>query len=60
MDDRWAVGLIWMLLMALGADWSGLHFMVGAFLAGAVRLDKGAACLNSWQRNSGPRLFRFR
>ncbi len=36
MDDRWAVGLIWMLLMALGADWSGLHFMVGAFLAGAV------------------------
>ncbi len=36
MDDRWAVALVWMLLMALGADWSGLHFMVGAFLAGAV------------------------
>ena len=35
-DDRWIVGLVWMLLMALGADWSGLHFMVGAFLAGAV------------------------
>ena len=34
--DRWYVGLIWLALCALGADWSGLHFMVGAFLAGAV------------------------
>jgi Kef-type K+ transport system membrane component KefB len=34
--DRWHVGLVWLLLCALGADWSGLHFMVGAFLAGAV------------------------
>jgi Kef-type K+ transport system membrane component KefB len=34
--DRWHVGLIWLALTALGADWSGLHFMVGAFLAGAV------------------------
>ena len=34
--DRWHAGLIWLLLCALGADWSGLHFMVGAFLAGAV------------------------
>jgi len=34
--DRWHLGLIWLLLCALGADWAGLHFMVGAFLAGAV------------------------
>ncbi len=34
--DRWYVGLIWLALCGLGADWSGLHFMVGAFLAGAV------------------------
>ncbi len=34
--DRWHAGIIWLALCALGADWSGLHFMVGAFLAGAV------------------------
>ena len=34
--DRWYVGLIWLALVSFGADWSGLHFMVGAFLAGAV------------------------
>ena len=34
--DRWYVALVWLLLCALGADWCGLHFMVGAFLAGAV------------------------
>jgi Kef-type K+ transport system membrane component KefB len=34
--DRWYVGLIWLVLCGLGADWSGLHFMVGAFLSGAV------------------------
>ena len=34
--DRWYVGLVWLALCALGADWAGLHFMVGAFLAGAV------------------------
>lgn len=34
--DRWYVGLIWLVLCSLGADWSGLHFMVGAFLSGAV------------------------
>jgi Kef-type K+ transport system membrane component KefB len=34
--DRWAVSLIWLALVALGADWCGLHFMVGAFLAGVV------------------------
>jgi Kef-type K+ transport system membrane component KefB len=35
-SDRWYLGLIWLAACALGADWSGLHFMVGAFLAGAV------------------------
>ena len=34
--DRWYAGLIWLAACGLGADWSGLHFMVGAFLAGAV------------------------
>jgi Kef-type K+ transport system membrane component KefB len=34
--DRWYVGLIWLAAMSLYADWAGLHFMVGAFLAGAV------------------------
>lgn len=34
--DRWYVALIWLLAVALGADWCGLHYMVGAFLAGAV------------------------
>ena len=34
--DRWYVALIWLALCGLGADWSGLHFMVGAFLAGAI------------------------
>jgi K+:H+ antiporter len=34
--DRWYLGLIWLALCGFGADWAGLHFMVGAFLAGAV------------------------
>ncbi|UVO50857.1 cation:proton antiporter [Sphingomonas sp. SUN019] len=34
--DRWYVGLIWLAAAGLAADWAGLHFMVGAFLAGAV------------------------
>jgi Kef-type K+ transport system membrane component KefB len=28
--------LVWLLLCGWAADWSGLHFMVGAFLSGAV------------------------
>jgi Kef-type K+ transport system membrane component KefB len=34
--DRWFLALPWLALVALGADWCGLHFMVGAFLAGVV------------------------
>jgi len=34
--DRWFVSLVWLGLVSLGADWCGLHYMVGAFLAGAV------------------------
>lgn len=34
--DRWPLSLIWLALVGLAADWAGLHFMVGAFLAGAV------------------------
>jgi Kef-type K+ transport system membrane component KefB len=34
--DRWYAGIIWLAVCGLAADWAGLHFMVGAFLAGAV------------------------
>ncbi|MEQ1550880.1 cation:proton antiporter [Sphingorhabdus sp.] len=34
--DRWYAGLIWLAASGLAADWAGLHYMVGAFLAGAV------------------------
>ena len=35
-NERWAVALIWLVISGLSADLAGLHFMVGAFLAGAV------------------------
>ena len=35
-NDRWAVGLIWLVGCGFAADWAGLHYMVGAFLAGVV------------------------
>lgn len=35
-SDRWYGGFIWLAACGLAADWAGLHFMVGAFLAGAV------------------------
>jgi Kef-type K+ transport system membrane component KefB len=34
--DRWYLGLIWLAACGYLADWSGLHYMVGAFLAGAA------------------------
>lgn len=34
--DRWHLALVWLAACAFAADWAGLHFMVGAFLAGAV------------------------
>jgi Kef-type K+ transport system membrane component KefB len=34
--DRWYVGLIWLAINGFAADWAGLHYMVGAFLSGAV------------------------
>ena len=34
--DRWYVGLIWLAACGFGADWCGLDFIVGAFLAGAI------------------------
>ncbi len=34
--DRWYVSFIWLAVCGYFADWAGLHFMVGAFLAGAV------------------------
>lgn len=39
-QDRWYVALVWLIVCAFGADWCGLHFMVGAFLAGAVLESK--------------------
>ncbi|WP_373476274.1 cation:proton antiporter [Sphingorhabdus sp.] len=35
-NDRWYVGLIWLAICGFAADWAGLHYMVGAFLSGAV------------------------
>ena len=35
-SDRWYVGLIWLPACGFAADQAGLHFMVGAFLSGAV------------------------
>lgn len=35
-QDRWYAGLIWMAACGFGAEHGGLHFMVGAFLSGAV------------------------
>jgi Kef-type K+ transport system membrane component KefB len=35
-NDRWYAGLIWLAACGFAADWAGLHFMVGAFLSGAV------------------------
>ena len=35
-SDRWYLGLIWLALCGFAADRAGLHFMVGAFLSGAV------------------------
>jgi Kef-type K+ transport system membrane component KefB len=35
-SDRWYAAIFWLILCGFGADWSGLHFMVGAFLAGVV------------------------
>lgn len=34
--DRWYVGIIGLACYGFGADWAGLHFMVGAFLAGVI------------------------
>lgn len=34
--DRWPLGLVWLAACGFAADWAGLHYMVGAFLAGAV------------------------
>lgn len=34
--DRWYLGFIWLAACGLGADWSGLHYTVGAFIAGVV------------------------
>lgn len=35
-SERWYVAMIWLIACGFGADWAGLHFMVGAFLAGVV------------------------
>lgn len=35
-NDRWYIGLVWLAACGFVADWAGLHYMVGAFLSGAV------------------------
>ncbi len=51
--DRWYVGIVWLALCALAADWCGLHFMVGAFLSGAVLESSwfGEEAIDSMRRN---------
>jgi Kef-type K+ transport system membrane component KefB len=39
-QDRWYIGLVWLAACGFAADWAGLHYMVGAFLSGAVLDDK--------------------
>lgn len=34
--DRWYLALVWLCGCAFAADYSGLHFMVGAFLSGVL------------------------
>jgi Kef-type K+ transport system membrane component KefB len=34
--DRWYLALVWMAACAFASDWAGMHYMVGAFIAGAV------------------------
>lgn len=34
--DRWYASLVWLAGVGFAADWCGMHFMVGAFLAGVV------------------------
>jgi Kef-type K+ transport system membrane component KefB len=33
--DRWYFALVWLVAVSLAAEWLGLHFVEGAFLAGA-------------------------
>jgi Kef-type K+ transport system membrane component KefB len=35
-EDRWYMALVWLCGCAFAADYSGLHFMVGAFLSGVL------------------------
>ena len=34
--DRWYIGFVWLAVCGFAADWAGLHYMVGAFLSGAI------------------------
>lgn len=45
-SDRWYLALIWLAACGFAGDWAGLHFMVGAFLAGAA---VGHRCFNLQQ-----------
>ncbi|MCJ8191321.1 cation:proton antiporter [Sphingomicrobium aestuariivivum] len=49
--DRVPLALMWLILVALGADWAGLHYMVGAFLAGAVLEASwfGITAIDEWR-----------
>ena len=38
-EDRWYVGLVWLVVSGWAADWSGLHYMVGAFLVCPQEVD---------------------
>jgi Kef-type K+ transport system membrane component KefB len=40
MSDRWAIAIVWLITCTFVADLAGLHYIVGAFLAG-ISLDSG-------------------
>ena len=49
--ERWLMALIWLALAGFVADWAGLHYMVGAFLAGLALDAKsfGHAALDQYR-----------
>jgi Kef-type K+ transport system membrane component KefB len=49
--ERWLVALVWLALAGFAADWAGLHFMVGAILAGVIMEAKwfGTAALDQFR-----------
>lgn len=52
-SDRWALSMFWVISVGFAADWAGLHYMVGAFLAGVVMKSEwfNAKELHTFKKN---------